>query len=137
MMNFKTEDKPGNIMLALLFVVTGLLLTLFRMDLFGGCYAWEGQKGPVAKICHIYPAMMKLGTVIPYLKKIQKIYESRDIPVAGISIFTLEISKFCYSKKYRYRLHFNTSFLILLTFFIILMMSAKMTTLGLLKIKIY
>ena len=24
---FKTEDKPGNIMLALFFVVTGLLLT--------------------------------------------------------------------------------------------------------------
>ena len=25
-----------------------------------------------------YPTMMKLGTVIPYLKKIKKIYESRD-----------------------------------------------------------
>ena len=32
------------------------------------------------KICHTYPIMMKLGTVIPYLKKIQKIYESRDTP---------------------------------------------------------
>ena len=30
------------------------------------------------KICHAYPTMMKLGTVILYLKKIQKIYESRD-----------------------------------------------------------
>ena len=29
---------------------------------------------------HRYPAMMKLGTVIPYPKKIPKIYESRDIP---------------------------------------------------------
>ena len=31
---------------------------------------------------HTYPTMMKLGTVIPYLKKIQKAYESRDITLA-------------------------------------------------------
>ena len=36
-----------------------------------------GQKG-LPKICHTYPAMVKLGTVISYLKKIQKIYKSRD-----------------------------------------------------------
>ena len=40
-----------------------------------------GQKGPpLSKICHTYPRMMKLGTVIPYLKKIKKIYESRGTP---------------------------------------------------------
>ena len=27
-----------------------------------------------------YPIMMKFGTVIPYLVKIQKIYESSDTP---------------------------------------------------------
>ena len=27
---------------------------------------------------HTYPTMMKLGTIVPYPKKIQKIYESRD-----------------------------------------------------------
>ena len=45
-------------------------------------YSWMGggQKGPLPKICHTYPTMMKLGTVIPYLKKIQKIYESHDTP---------------------------------------------------------
>ena len=32
-------------------------------------------KAPFLKICH---TMMKLGTVIPYLKKIPKLYESRD-----------------------------------------------------------
>ena len=32
---------------------------------------------------HTYPTMMALGTVIPYLMKIQKIYKSRDI-----SLFT-------------------------------------------------
>ena len=40
-----------------------------------------GAKDPLPKICHTYPTMMKLGTVIPYLKKIQKIYESHDTPL--------------------------------------------------------
>ena len=30
------------------------------------------------KICHTCPTMIKLGTVTPYLKKVGKIYESRD-----------------------------------------------------------
>ena len=51
---------------------------------------------------------MKLGTVIPYLKKIQKINESRDTHLADIGMFSLEINRFCYIKKYRYRLHFDT-----------------------------
>ena len=90
---------------------------------------------------------MKLGTVIPYLKTIQKIYESCDKTpeFCWHPHFSPEISKFCYIKKYRYRLHFGTQFLILLTFLkslkifliklvIILMMSAKMATPGLPKI---
>ena len=67
---------------------------------------------------------------------------------ADISIFSSEISKFCYIRKYRYRLHFSISFLILLIFFEslkiflknivkILMMSAKLATPGLLNIKIF
>ena len=41
---------------------------------------WGGSKDPppLPKIYHTYPATMKLGKVIPYLKMIQKIYESRD-----------------------------------------------------------
>ena len=40
------------------------------------------KKGPpLPKICHTYPTTMKFGTVIPYPKKIQKIYESRDTPL--------------------------------------------------------
>ena len=46
--------------------------------LFRGCSRMRGQKGPLPKICHTYPTVMKLGTVIPYPKKILKIYESRD-----------------------------------------------------------
>ena len=41
----------------------------------------RAKKTPLHKTCHTYPAMMKFGTVIPYPKKIQKIYESRDIPL--------------------------------------------------------
>ena len=37
----------------------------------------RGEK-KVQKICHTYPTTMKLGTIIPYPKKIQKRYESRD-----------------------------------------------------------
>ena len=40
-----------------------------------------GKRPPLPKICRTYPAMMKLGTAIPYPKKIQKIYESRDTPL--------------------------------------------------------
>ena len=55
------------------------------MEFFGGC-SWMGEgeggkKAPLAKICHTYPTMMKLDTVIPYVKKIPKTYESRDTPL--------------------------------------------------------
>ena len=80
------------------------ILTLFR-----AAYGW-GQKEPLPKICRKYPTMIKLGIIIPYLKKFQKIYKLRVIPVesAGISILSTEIKMFCFIKKYRYRLHFNT-----------------------------
>ena len=49
------------------------------MGFFGAAHGWEeGQKDSLPKICHAFPTMMKLVTIIPYPKKIQKIYESRD-----------------------------------------------------------
>ena len=53
------------------------------MGIFGAAHGWGGggrggKKAPLPKICRIYPTMIKLGTVIPYLKNIQKLYESRD-----------------------------------------------------------
>ena len=39
------------------------------------------QEEKLPKICHTYPTMMKLGAVIPYPKKMQRIYESRDTPL--------------------------------------------------------
>ena len=38
----------------------------------------QAKSPPVPKIFHTYPTMMKIDTVIPYQKKIRKIYESRD-----------------------------------------------------------
>ena len=56
------------------------------------------------------PTKMKLGTVIPYLRKIQNIYKSCDTPLEFCQHHYVlpEISKFCYIKKDRYRLHFDT-----------------------------
>ena len=55
-----------------------------------------GAKRPsLPKMCHTYPTMIKLGGVILYLKKIQKLYELGQTPLSSvdISIFLLEISK--------------------------------------------
>ena len=42
------------------------LLTLFRMGYFRAAHRWWGAKRPpLPKIFHTYPAIMKLGTVIP------------------------------------------------------------------------
>ena len=49
--------------------------------LFRGCSPMGRRGGflaPLPKIPHTYPTMMKLGTIVPYLRKIQKMYKSRD-----------------------------------------------------------
>ena len=72
-----------------------------------------GARRPtLPKICHTYPAMMKLGTVLPYLTKIRKIYESRDTPLQPLQNF-------------------------LINMITILTMSAKMVTPGLRKIRVF
>ena len=60
----------------------------------------EDKKAPLPKLCHIYLTMMKLGTVIPFLKKMQKYVNSVAHPLlsADIIIFSPEISNFCYVK---------------------------------------
>ena len=56
------------------------------------------QKGPLLlrKICHTYPRMVKPVTVVPYLKKIQKIYELHDtlLELCWLQHFSPEITKF-------------------------------------------
>ena len=53
------------------------------MGFFGAAHGWGGEAKmpPIPKICHTYPTMTKLGTVISYSNQIQKIYESRDTPL--------------------------------------------------------
>ena len=93
------------------------------------------------EIWHTYTLHKKRSK--KFINHVTHLFSSGDI-----SIFLREISKFCYNKKYGYRLYFDTLFLILLTFFdswnifwinmvTILMMSAKMATLGLLKTKVF
>ena len=58
-------------------------LTLFRLGIFGAAHGLAvggANRPPLPKICHTCPSMMKLSAVIPYLKKTQKIHESRDTP---------------------------------------------------------
>ena len=68
-----------------------------------------GGKKPFPKSAtHILQWWNKLGTLILYLKKIQKIYESRYTSLEFYChqhFFSPEISKFCYIKKDRYNLH--------------------------------
>ena len=88
-----------------------LSLILFRMGFFGAVHGWGGAFLPhPPKIHHTYPTMMKLGTVIPYLRKIKKMYKSRDtfLDSCGHRHFLPEISKFCHIKNYTYRLDFDT-----------------------------
>ena len=133
-------------------MIFGDRLTLFRIGFFWAVHRWRrgAKRTPLPKICQIYLTMMKLGTCIPYLKKSKKYINHVTHPLssADISNFSPEISKFCYIKKYMYRLHFDTKFLILLTFLkflkivlikkvIILLMSAKMATPSLLKIMVF
>ena len=50
------------------------------MGIFRAAHGCGGQKDPPSLESITYPTTMKLGTVMPYLKKTQKIYESRDTP---------------------------------------------------------
>ena len=73
---------------------------------FQGCSQIGGEiKGPSFLKSDTYLMMMRLGTVLSYLKKIQKYIDhvTHFLNSAGISIFSLETGNFCYIKKYRYR----------------------------------
>ena len=81
------------------------LLTLFRWVFSGSTHGYGGggqaKRRLTLKICHTYPTKMKLGTVIPCLKKIQKyiINVTQPLSSADINIFSLETSKFCNTRN--------------------------------------
>ena len=91
--------------------ISHINLNLNQDGRFSGCSQIVGPKrGLLPKIRHAYPTMMKLGTITPYLKEIQKHinHGTHRLNSADITTFSPEISNFCYIKKYRYRFHFNT-----------------------------
>ena len=47
---------------------------------FRHCSRMGIKKEPLPKICHTYPTTIKLGTVLPDLKKIQNLHKLRDAP---------------------------------------------------------
>ena len=110
------------------------------------------DRGPkrslLIKICHTYPTMMKLGTVIPYLKKIQKTHKSHDTPLESAdSILHRKSADFSVSRNtdidciLKQFLTLSTVFeslkIVLINMVTILMMSAKIATLGLLEIWVF
>ena len=78
-----------------------ILLNLLRIGIFEAAQGGVEQKGSLPKICHTYLTVMKLGTVIPYLKKTQKIYESRDTPLdlCWNQLFYCKIANFVISEN--------------------------------------
>ena len=115
------KNIPSQLMLEIIVVIitisntSGTLykfLTLFRMGFFRAAHRWGGEGGwgqkslPSLKpVTHILK-LWKLGTVIPskkYMNHVADLLSSADV-----SIFSPEISKFCYIKKWIYRLHFYT-----------------------------
>ena len=108
------------------------------------------KRPPLPKICHTYPTMMKPGTVIPYVKKIQKMYASRDTPLEfywGQHNFTRNQQILLYQEIqiqiaiwYIISNSFNFFWVFKNCFNELgynLMKSAKMAALGLLKIKAF
>ena len=107
------------------------------------------KRSLLSKICHTHSAMVKLGTVISYLNNIQKSYQPRDTLLAFCwhqHFFNGPSENFVISKKYWYRLHFNTKFLltlfeslrvVLINIVAILMMPVKLAALGFLKIMVF
>ena len=85
-----------------LYIPTVQAINPIQDGLFWGCSRMgRGQKSPLPKICCTYPTMIKLGTVIPYLKEIQKLYGSSDTPFnfADISIIYRKPANFAISRN--------------------------------------
>ena len=110
----------------------------------------RSKKTSVSKICRTNVTIIKLGTAIPYLKKIQNIYKSCDTlfefcwhqqfsmgnqPILLYQERQIQIAFLCIiSNSFDFFEYVKITLINMVT---ILMMSAKMDTLGLLKIKVF
>ena len=113
------------------------------MVFWGDCSKMGDGKRPIhPKLCQPYPTTMKLGTVIPYIKKLHKTWKSCDktFSVLLISAFFCQKSAtfvtFCYIVSNYFNL-FESSNVVLINKVAILMISAKLATLGFLKIEVF
>ena len=100
-------------------------------------------------MCHAYSEMMSYSIVISYLKMTQKIYNHLTHPLgsADISVFSWEISNFVISRNTNIDctlihnslivLNCESSKVALVIMVTIWMMSGTLTTLGLLKVKVF
>ena len=109
------------------------------------------KKTLLSKICHTYPTLMKLSTVIPFVKKIQKntyitwhapwfllilAFFHRKSAIFSISANT-GIDCILMHKFYRSFKFFESLKVVLVNMIEFLMMSAKLATWGLLKIMVF
>ena len=96
----------------------------FQDGLFRGCSQMRGAfLLPLPKIRHANPTMMKLGTVRPYLRNIQKMYKSRG---ARLGFYWHQIGFPYIISIFFFFFNFLESLVIVLIHMvIILMMSAK------------
>ena len=109
-----------------------------------------GEKTPLPEICHTYLTMMKLGTVIHYLKKIQKMYESRDthIEFCWHQRFFIRNQQILLYQEIQIQIAFwyiiSNSFnffeslkIVLIKMVTILIMSAKLAAVALLNLRVF
>ena len=88
-----------------------IVLTLFRMGIFGNAHGWgEPKRLPYLKSVKHIPPRRNLAQLNLTERRSEKYmnHVTHPLTFADISIFSPEIIKFCYTKKYRYRLRFST-----------------------------
>ena len=87
------------------------ILTLFRMGFFGAAHGWGVAKRPpsLKSVTHIIQ-WWNLAQLYLTQRRSQKYmnHVTHLLSSADISTFSPEISKFCYIKRYRYGLYFDT-----------------------------
>ena len=89
-------------------------LSLFRMSIFRAAHGWGRAKRPSPSLKSVTHILQWWNLAQLYLtqrrsKKYMN-HVTHPLSSADISIFSPEISKFCYIKKCRYRLHFGPQF---------------------------
>ena len=84
-------------------------LTLLRMDLFGSAHGGREAKRPpsLKSVTNIYNDETWHSYTLPKQDP-KNNHMKQPLSYADINIFSPEISKFCYIRKYKYRLYFNT-----------------------------